>query len=65
MNDVCISVEVEPRSDGAYDVVTRKDGKPWLRHGPYQDLDFANMTCREMLKRAEMVRDRLIGKQYD
>lgn len=47
-----VSIHVEPVEDG-YEVVTRKDGKPWLRHGPFEDLDFANMICREMLKRSE------------
>ena len=54
-----VRIFVEQRADGAYEVVTRKDGKPWLRHGPYDDQDYANMICAEMLKRAEALRERL------
>ena len=54
-----VHVFVEELDDGTYEVVTRRDNKPWLRHGPFEVLDYANMICREMLKRAEALRDRL------
>ena len=54
-----VRIFVEQLANGKYEVVTRKDGQPWLRHGPYDDLDYANMICAEMLKRAEALRKRL------
>ena len=57
-----LHIFVEQLDDGAYDVVTRKDDQPWLRHGPFEDLDYANMICREMLQRAEALRNRLVKR---
>ena len=47
-DDVCVHIFVEQLDDGAYDVVTRKDDQPWLRHGPFEDLDYANMIPAPM-----------------
>jgi len=58
-DDLRVDIFVEQLPNGRYEVVTQKDGKPWLRHGPFGDLDVANMICREMIKRAERLRDRL------
>jgi hypothetical protein len=61
-DDVEIRIFVEQLDSGAYEVVTSKDGKPWLRHGPYDDLDYASMICREMLQRADALLKRLTQK---
>ena len=55
-----VHIFVEELENGTFEVVTRKDNKPWLRHGPFEDLDYANMICQEMLKRAEALRARLM-----
>jgi hypothetical protein len=56
-----LRIFVEPVDNG-YEVVSQVDGKPWMRHGPYSDLDYANMICKEMVKRARVLADRLTAK---
>ena len=60
-----VHIFVQPRVDGMYDIVAEQDDKPWLVKGPYADLDFANMICREMLKRAEELSARAWQKLND
>jgi hypothetical protein len=60
VDNVIVHIFVEELDDGTFEVVTHKDGKPWMRYGPFADLNYANMTCREMRRRAEALRDRLV-----
>ena len=46
--------------EGGYEIKTTVNGKPWLRHGPFQTLDVANQVCREMLDVARRIRNRFV-----
>jgi hypothetical protein len=59
---IMVRIFVEQIADGRYEVVTHRDDEPWLRHGPYDDVDVANMICREMLQRAEKLRERYVNR---
>jgi len=41
-----------------YVVQLTVNDKPWKQYGPYDNLDDANMACREILARANKVADR-------
>jgi hypothetical protein len=59
-----VRIAVEPLENGTFVVVTRREEKPWMRHGPYKKLDDANEACRALIKIAEKYRDRY-AKTYD
>jgi hypothetical protein len=48
----CLTIRVEPYGD-KYAVVMLVNDVHWRRLGPYDDLDEANMICREALARAQ------------
>jgi hypothetical protein len=53
-----VTIQVEPEGDG-YVVWVRKDGEDWLRHGPYDDLEYANSLCVKLLAHARLLVERL------
>jgi hypothetical protein len=54
IDDTSVEFRVDQRADG-YVVRITRDGEPWLIKGPWDDLDVANMMCRAMVEKAEVV----------